>query len=469
MTETRTRRQLITRGGPLRVIGQLLTTLVTLATVAATLHYLGAVEAGALYAGLSALALAAAFSELGLSSSSVRDYVNTTIEQRRVFLAQLIRLRLGLLLLGSAGVLVYSQFRYDDEITLGLALGASWYALLVLYGAATLPLTAGLRSGTLALAQVTQALSALAVTLVLVAAGAPTWLFFGVQTPGLVLCLAVLYARMPAARPQFRAHGQRVLHFDRAALVLGLASIAGIVYYRSGALAVELLAGLQAAGEYGAAFRTLDVAESVAPLMLAVVLPVLAEGGQDDRFERRFGELLRVMTVLGAVGTTVAVVLAPAAVRLVAGEEFAGAALPLQVMSAGLLAAFVGQTFGFALLSRKQHATMLAGASCALLTALVALVALVPEHGAVGAAVALLLGQLVLTMVYVQGYRRRAASRVDLRVLAHGVALTAAAASAGLLLPGSLVLQALTAMLLLALAIPLTGLLTWRGVCALLG
>jgi O-antigen/teichoic acid export membrane protein len=446
----------------------MLTTLVTLATVAATLRYLGAVEAGTLYAGLSALALAAGFSEFGLSSSSVRDYVNTAVEQRRVFLAQLIRLRLALLLPGAAVVLVYSLLRYDDEVALGLALGASWYALLILYGAATVPLTAELRSGTLALAQVTQAVSALAVTLGLVAAGAPTWLFFGVQTPGLVLCLTVLYARIPAARPQLRGRGAKVLQFDRPALVLGLASIVVILYYRSGALAVQLLAGLEAAGEYGAAFRMFDVAESVAPLMLAVVLPVLAQGSQDGRFDRRFGELLRVMTVFGAVGTTVAVILAPAAVRLVAGEEFSGAALPLQVMSAGLLAAFVGQTFGFALLSRKHHATMLAGATCALLTTLVTLVTLVPQHGAVGAAVALLLGQLVLTGVYVRGYRRNAASPVDLRVLVHAATVAAAAVAAGLLVPGPLVLRALTAALVLALAIPGTGLLTWSGVRALL-
>lgn len=446
----------IVRGVPIRLVGQALSLAISLGTTYLTLRYLGPSDAGLLYAGLAALALAAAFSEFGLGSSAVRDYVNTAQPEKASMLAQLCAIRL--LLLAPAGVVaitVSAMLHTDETFVLGLLFGSFWMALMAIYSIATVPLQSEFRIGTLAAFQLGQAVCACTSTALLILFEASVEFFFLVQVPGLLLTLVAIRARRGRGSvPLPRLSRYMLARFDRQLLMLGAATVLGVAFYRMEPLAVQILASKEQAGIYGASFRVMDIAESVAPLMLAIILPVLSDpSGGNEVFSRRLRDVMLVMAIFGAVSTAMLYVLGPAIMTALAGEEFAGSGRALQVMAVGLYAAYLGQTFGYCLLARRAHREMLVGAACAFAVTALLLAVTVPPFGAVGGSCALVGGQFVLTLAYGFSLRRHLRGPVHADVVLRGGVVALLATLLGSLMPAAGIWQGLATALFAAVSL----------------
>jgi O-antigen/teichoic acid export membrane protein len=384
---------------------------ISLVTVSLTLRHLGVAEAGRLFAGLSALALASALSDMGLAGLGLRDYATRPRPGRREYLRQLVTAR-SLLFAAAAGpaiALAAGAIGHQPSVVIGLIGGATAYLGSVLVTTASIPFAEELDTTTQSLVQVVQSGAALVTTITLVAVNAGLPWFFGFQLPGAALALVLLRQRgrrLPIPWPRLSSTRAAWALIDRQVLVFGAAVIIGVAFYRVGSLAVAYLAGARQAGLYGSAFRVADVLEAAAPLLMMIVLPVLASNEvSPERFRGRVRTTIAVMAPLGAVAGAGTFGLAPVAISLVGGPQYAAAVVPLQVLSAMLVLAYPCQVYGYALLARRQHAAMLVSVSLALATSTVTLLLLVPPLGARGAAISLAVGQAALLAGYLWFYR----------------------------------------------------------------
>jgi O-antigen/teichoic acid export membrane protein len=102
------------------------------------------------------------------------------------------------------------------------------------------------------------------------------------------------------------------------------------------------------------------------------------------------GAWVALSTVLGA----------GLAIDVVAGSEFEQAVPVLQILGFALLTTFLGVTGGLSLVSLHRHVALLIGNVVALTASVVLTAALVPEYGAKGAAVATLIADCGIVLLY---------------------------------------------------------------------
>jgi O-antigen/teichoic acid export membrane protein len=196
---------------------------------------------------------------------------------------------------------------------------------------------------------------------------------------------------------------------------------------------MSLLATPDETGYFSASFRVVEAILLVAGLVTASAFPVVARAAHDDR--TRFGysmqRLFEVGVILG-VWTTVCVVLgAKPAMGIVGGSEFEDAAPVLRVQGLALASSFLVAIWATGLWSmRRQHALAWANlVGVALAVGLTAL--LIPDYGAIGAAVAMIVAESVLAAMYAVALMR---GNAHLRPTLSVVPKTALAGVAGLAL-----------------------------------
>ena len=159
---------------------------------------------------------------------------------------------------------------------------------------------------------------------------------------------------------------------------------------------------------------------------------------RDDRLRLRYAlqRLFDVSLIVGLGTALLTAVGAGIAIDIVAGDEYAPAADALRIQSIALLAAFFVATWGFGLLSLAAYGSLLFANGVALLLSATLALALAPDHGAQGAAVATAVGESSLALVLgILLMARRRDLRVD-TVLLPRVAAAAALGAGVALIPG---------------------------------
>ena len=140
---------------------------------------------------------------------------------------------------------------------------------------------------------------------------------------------------------------------------------------------------------YGAAYRVLDITAQIAFFTMGVMLPLLTytwSRGLKDEFRKYFQlsfDLMLLVLVPMVAGTYV---LAEPIMRIVAGNDFAGAGRVLALLSLSSLGVCFGMTFGqMALAIDKQHHAVWVYISNAILC-VIAYFIFIPRYGMYGAA-----------------------------------------------------------------------------------
>jgi PST family polysaccharide transporter len=241
-----------------------------------------------------------------------------------------------------------------------------------------------------------------------------------------------IHRRLAPLGGWWRPAGARTLARELAPVAQ--AQFVGVATSRLAPVALTLLAGDQAAGHFGAAFRVYDVAWVVLVALEAAVYPELARiPPGHPRFRALTAQALEAL----------ALVALPIALGLVAGASwltpwiygpgYGPAAAVLAVLGAAVACGMLGHLLGVVFLALDRPRRLRAIAVLALATGLVAIPALVAVGGALGAAVAVLVVEVVTL----------AASLVGIRGLAgwplrRGAAKGLGAAAAGAVVAGLL-------------------------------
>ncbi len=244
-----------------------------------------------------------------------------------------------------------------------------------------------------ALAAVLQGLTVSGGIIVGVLLGRPIVWAVGAQFVGACLLFGLTgwFARRVIGQPVLRLCWSRELAADMVKLAIGVAVGAqiGAWYGRVDLIAVEHLLGATCVGQYGVAFRAIEVVMAGAMTLHMAVLPMLAraQAAGNEALAPRLLTVLRFGLLLFIPGCALVSCWSPQIIALFK-PEYAVAAGPLAVLIWVVPLVFVGAVLHWVLFfhARAWQPSLTLAAALGLNLALCAL--LVPRHGPLGAAAA---------------------------------------------------------------------------------
>ena len=165
-----------------------------------------------------------------------------------------------------------------------------------------------------------------------------------------------------------------------------------MVWQRSELIFLGRFSGSEQVAFYNVTFAlTGSLAALVPGPLLGVLLPGLtyARGAADSAgFGVLFNKAFRYLAMLTIPICLFGIPLAGAIIQVLYGQEFAGAAVVLQILFLSVLFAVLGDAAGSALLGEESQGWLLKTGAIAAAGSLVLDFALIPRFGAVGAAIA---------------------------------------------------------------------------------
>jgi O-antigen/teichoic acid export membrane protein len=376
----------------------------SVASAAIVLRYLGAADFGRYATVFAMLAIVLSVADVSTANVGVREHTLSSAADRGSLLANLQGLRL---VVGAMGVVVVVLAAvagpYDDQIVLGAALGGVGLLLTLTALTLSVPLQADLRLVRVAALQVVRQAATVLALVALVAAGAGVGVLLGASIPaGAVLLVAAAYV--------VRGHASLQVGFDRVILralvrdtsVYLAATAVAIVYGYTTIIVTSLVAGDVQTGYLGAAHRIWYVVTAVPGLLVGSAFPLLVRAAHVDR-ARLIAATRTAFGVQLAVGAGLAIVLAAGAavaIDVVAGPGYEPSIPTLRIAAASLVATALIALGGYVLLALRRHRALLAANVLALVTTAVLCAALAERDGATGAALALLAGEALLAVAY---------------------------------------------------------------------
>jgi len=381
----------VVRGGLVRGVGYAISTALGLATAVLLLRHLGVADFGRYATVTAILGIVAGVTDAGLTAVGSREISVARAAVERVhILNNLLLLRVVGAGLGAAAAVGFTVVAgYDSVVIAGTAVGGVGVLLISAQSMLTVPIWVGLRLVSLTTLEVLRNLLTLVGVAVLVAAGAGLLPFFVVQI-GVAIVLIPITLLLARTGTRFARGVGRValVRLLRETLPLAVAFAMSVVYIRVLVVLVSLLSTEVETGLFGTSFRVFEMLLALPALLLSVALPLLSVAGAED--EKRLRHALQSMTeaslLIGALLVVGIAVLADPGIRLVGGDEYAGAASVLRIQALALIPLFLVQTWQLGLIAGRAHRALAVANGLALALVLGLGVALVPAGGAEAAA-----------------------------------------------------------------------------------
>jgi O-antigen/teichoic acid export membrane protein len=412
-----------------------------------------------------------------LTNLGFRQVVTREVAQDRSSEAWLVpnylylRVAMGLIaylvLVAALSVAGYGRDQREAAVIAGVLL------VLGALGAFSPSVEVRLRMGWLAIADILEALVLLLATVVLVQADASVLPFlWALVVANLVNYLVITVAALRLTNYSWRLQAGRWWPLARVAAPLGLASIFMMIYYQ---VDITILARLRPdaeVGQYGAAYRVLNISIMLPAMAMMVFSPIFARSYVEGPtiLQRRYATAVHLLTLLAVPTALVGAMAAWRVLPLLPGfGEFGRGGIALSILAPAAAAIFVAIVVQGALVAgHLQQALLRIAATGALLNLLLNL-ALIPVFGLYAAA-ATTAGTEALVLVL---SLRSARGRLGLRWPSHRLLATAAA---GVLMAAALVvglmlhpvLQVALGLVVYALAALPTGAFKWSDLGGIL-
>jgi O-antigen/teichoic acid export membrane protein len=408
-------------------------------TIALLASHLGPAGLGVYAFGVAAATLFKILPNFGTVQVVTRDIAQAP-ERERDLLPNLIYLRLGIGV-ASYGLLVATMVLLGFEDENRRAAYIAGLVLIIAFDAFRSALEVRLRLGWVSIADTVEAAVTVLATIALVRGDAGVesflWLYVALKlVNAVIVTIAALRMGTFSWRPLPRSWAAVL----RVSLPLGVAGVLMALYFR---IDIVILARLQPAadvGQYGAAYRFLEVFTVVPAIAMSVLAPVLARSVVEGAavLQRRYAQAVHLVAVL-SLG--VAVVGAMTAWRVLPAlpgfDAFDGGGVALSILApaAGLI--LVGTVVQGTLVSGHLQRYLLRLSAIGLGCNVALNVALIPRFSYLGAAAATTVTEAVLVALSIREVRRRLGLRWPAQRLVPAAA--AGGASAVVLAAGYLV------------------------------
>jgi O-antigen/teichoic acid export membrane protein len=385
------------RGGALRGGAWIASAALSLVSIPLLVRHLGVPEFGRYVAVLALVNIASLGSDLGLSSLALREWGASDSDRRHERTSTLFGIRVVVVTLAAIAVIGFAALSdWPDRMVGGTVIAAVGLYGIVLTDFSIVTLAGSMRFRAVATIELVRAALGTLAIVVLVVADAPLTGFFVAWTATMIATSLIAYRAARTQPP--RLSGWRAILTDTAPFAA--ASVVHVVYFRAAVVITSLRASPHQAGLFATVFRVTEFAAAVGSALGGTVTPVLAHAERTDRARLRADALktLRNLTVAGAGAALVLGLGAPLLMELIGGDETEGAVAVMRIVAPALIATFASFAMGAVLLVLRRYRELLV-VNLAALAAVVALaLILVPDHGAEGAAIAVLVGEWLIAL-----------------------------------------------------------------------
>lgn len=374
----------VARNTAAQAAGKLAVLAIGAASIAVTTRYLGAAGYGSFALALALVQMIGVLADAGLTAVVVREISR---EPRRtaelVGNALTVRLLLGLAVVAAAALLSLA-LPYSPDVRRAVLIAGVPFLLGLASASVAAVFQARLEMWRAAAADVAGRLAAFIALVVVVAADLGFLAVVATTAVGAAVALAVsvaLVRGMAAVGPRTDRQVWRELVV--AGVPIGVTLAVNEVYFRADTFILSLFRPFEEVGLYTFAYRVYELLALFPAIVMTSIFPLLA------RFvvERR-DAAARVVDaaadVFVAVGVPIAaggLVLAPELARLVAGDDFEGAATPLRLLLCASVPAWISGLLGYALIAAGRQVSVLRLSVAALAINLALNLALVPSYG----------------------------------------------------------------------------------------
>ncbi|MGH3993338.1 MAG: oligosaccharide flippase family protein, partial [Pseudonocardiaceae bacterium] len=352
------------RGGAIRVAGYGAGIVITAMSAALLFRHLEVEDGGRYVTVLALVSIVAGLTDAGLTGIGTRELVVRHPSQREPLLRNLIGMRIILGVVGLAGAVAFAAVvGYSSAMVVGTALAGLGAIVQTFQNTLAVQLMVDLRLGWVTILELVRQLVTVVGIVVLVLADATLVPFLALLIPASLVAVGMtiwLVRGEVPMRPSFDWAEWRVLIRD--VLPYATVVLVSIIYFRVALIVLSLVSSTRETGYFGASFRVTEVLIAIPQLAVASAFPILVRAARDDtdRLAYGVGRMFHAMIVLG-VGLALALVLgASFVIDVIAGPQFGPSAGVMRIQAVTLLVVFLVVTFNFALLSLREHATMLA-------------------------------------------------------------------------------------------------------------
>jgi O-antigen/teichoic acid export membrane protein len=321
-------------------------------------------------------------------------------DARMHFMRDVLGARLVLTGAGVAAALAFAVLAgYPADMVIGTLLAGIGLVIAVVQGTYVVPLAVGLRLGWVTIGDFARAVLTAALVVVFVVAGAGLVPFLAIPA---LTAIALLVGTVLLVRGQVPLvpafHPSRWWAVLRNTLALAGATALGTLYFRLTVVAMSLIATEVQTGYFATSYRVIEVLAGIPAVLVGVTFPILSRAARDDAERLRYAtQRIFEIALVGGVWMTLTTVLgAGLAIAVVGGEEAAPAAEVLRIQALYLVPVFLNLTWQTTLLALRMHREMMISAAVALAVVAILAFSLIPSLEARGAAIAVVVGEVVL-------------------------------------------------------------------------
>lgn len=392
----------ILAGGIWRVSGFVFSTLTAVVSTAVVSRVVGPSDFAVFTTAFSLITIAMSLSDFGLLALGIREFALHEGEERQRRLRVLIFARLALSLVSSAAIALFAVFAgFSGEQLAGIVAGALGVVVFSLYVSYNVPIQATYRLRLLAILDTFRQLIHSGLVVVAALATGNVGLVIGVFLPA-SLVMMVWSASIA------RGYGSIVplIDWGRLRHLLGdvggfaVAASVGTIYIYIGQIVADSVLTGDEAGEFALAFRVFAVMIGACMTAVSGAFPLLVTSARQDSdrlayASRRLFQTVIIASLAAMVGLVNGAVFVT---QVLGGDEFAGAAAPIQVIALGLVASFVLITSTQILLASGKHRELITVSVLGAAISVGATWALAAQFGTIGAAAGIAAGETLIAI-----------------------------------------------------------------------
>jgi PST family polysaccharide transporter len=368
-------------------------------------RYLGPVNLGVLSYGLAIVGIAAPIAQLGFDGVVVRELIDHPDDGREILgTAATLLLSAGALLIPLVIIAAALQAHPGDHTVKIVAILAFQYIAQSL-NVIDYWFRSALQSRYMVWSSKVGLLGNLIVSLLLLNGRAGVEMFAVPPLLEIVLTsasLAFFYRRSGRSIRSWRFSRSRAIALLRSGGPLLTATLAGTIYAKVDFILLRAFSTEGEVGIYSAATRVTELFYFVPMAIVVSVMPAMVRGRSSydaERGARRMQALYDLMAVLGYAVVVPVCALAPFLIRGIFGTAFRGAGDLLAVHIWTLLVVGLGMARNSWLIAERLETFYLVSAVSGAVTKIVVDLLLIPRIGAMGAAYASVLSQVIIVLV----------------------------------------------------------------------
>ncbi|MFD0866083.1 lipopolysaccharide biosynthesis protein [Tessaracoccus lubricantis] len=361
--------------------------------LAALAKMIGVDDFGAVAIAISIGAVGSGLIDFGAGAFWVREYASGRLSHKEVSSRSAGKIAVGAI--SSSSLIVMGILGVIPSVTLlsGVLLFSS-----VVSQTALMWLVASRQSYKLSISMLLERIALASVFFVCIfALGIREQVAFGVSYLASAALLLVLSGRAcPDLRADFREVGWRTVW--RGSRYYGLSSVT-ISVQGMDVILGTFIGGQSVAGAYGAVSRWTTPIALATSSFTTLLSPVLAEAQDRHDVWRRLRTVVWIPVASGVMAVVIAGS-APVLVPFVLGNSYTPSIGVLQILALAASLSTCSQVAQMVLQARRRERLCAAALACAVLIQLLAVIPMVGVYGALGLALAALLGQIVLLVLF---------------------------------------------------------------------